>query len=224
MKPLHIRSYVRRQGRMTERQKYALTHYWSDYGIDLDVRLNVEKIFPVNAPWLLEIGFGMGNSLAQLAAEHSDWNFIGIDVHRPGIGSLLSMLHEKKLNNVKIIEHDAIDLFRRFIQPDSLDMIQILYPDPWPKRRHHKRRLIQTSFLDLILPALKTNGLLFIATDWEDYARHIQSVLNSHIALKSMDQNTLKHPLLATRSQTKFETRGLKKGHGIFEFFLKQQI
>lgn len=224
MKHSNIRSYVRRQGRITERQKYALTHYWPIYGVDLKTAIDFKTLFTTDAPQLLEIGFGMGNSLTKLAEAHIDWNFIGVDVHRPGIGASLAMIHNKQLQNIRIIEHDAIDLFKRFIQPHSIDMIQILYPDPWPKQRHHKRRLIQASFLDLILPALKINGFLFIATDWQDYAAHIQSVLSACVGLKRMDLTKLQHPLLISRSQTKFEMRGLKKGHRIFEFCVKKII
>ena len=208
---------------MTPGQAHAYESMMPIYGFEYQKEmLDMQTLFGNNNPVALEIGFGMGESLANLAEAHEDWNFMGVDVHRPGIGALLATVHEKQLSNIKIIEHDAIDLFKRFIKPNSLDMIQILYPDPWPKRRHHKRRLIQSSFLELILPALKTNGFLFIATDWKDYAKHIQSVLHSCAALKSVDQKILKHPLLITRSQTKFQTRGLKKGHNIFEFFMKK--
>ena len=223
MKPSYIRSYVRRQGRITHRQKQALLAYWKKYGIELQTRLNFKEIFSNQAPRLLEIGFGMGEVLAQLAEKHVDWNFIGVDVHRPGIGALLATAHEKKFNNLRIIEHDAVELFERLIPTCSIDIIQILYPDPWPKKRHHKRRLIQTSFLDLILPALKMNGFLLIATDWQDYARHIQTVLNSFTALQPINLKTLEHPLFMTRSKTKFEKRALKKKHSIFEYCVQKK-
>jgi tRNA (guanine-N7-)-methyltransferase len=224
MESSHIRSFVRRQGRMTQRQRYALSHYFSHYGIELKNALDFKKKFPNDTPILLEIGFGMGESLAKLAEENSNWNFVGVDVHRPGIGALLATLHEKKLNNVKIIEQDVVQLFERFIPPYSIDMIQVLFPDPWPKKRHHKRRLIQSSFLKLILPTLKSNGILYIATDWEDYANHIQMVLHHWPQLKPIHLKTIKHPLLNNRLQTKFEMRGLNKGHRIIEFILKKQI
>jgi tRNA (guanine-N7-)-methyltransferase len=224
MTSLHIKSYVRRQGRITDLQRYALQHYWPIYGVDLIAgsMLDFKQLYLNDAPLLLEVGFGMGASLAHLAEKCPDWNFLGVDIHQPGIGALLATLHHKQLNNVRVIEHDAVEVIKQSIPSSTLDMIQILYPDPWPKRRHHKRRLIQKSFIDLIVDRLKPGGLLYIATDWQNYANHIESILAQSPLLKQRNPDTIEHPVMNIELSTKFEKRGKKLGHTIFKFLFQK--
>lgn len=204
----HRRSYVLRQGRMTPAQTRALTELWPQYGIDLSQKI------PITDPTCLEIGFGMGNSLVTQAKNHPEMQFIGIEVHQPGVGSLLLQLEKNQLSNVAIISHDAVEVLEKYIPDHSLSVIQIFFPDPWPKTRHHKRRLIQPEFVKLLHQKLKPHGILHLATDWENYAEQMQEVISAS-KLFEPSAHSLERP------PTKFEQRGRKLGHGVWDLVFK---
>ncbi|MBN1684396.1 MAG: tRNA (guanosine(46)-N7)-methyltransferase TrmB [Gammaproteobacteria bacterium] len=207
-----IKSYVRREGRITPAQKKALQELWPKYGLNMDSgRLNLEQVFNRNAKTILEIGFGMGDSLIQMAQENSDINFIGIDVYAPGVGSILNRIEKNKLKNVKIFHADAVDVLKQAIPDKSLARIHIYFPDPWQKKRHHKRRLIQKDFIALLSKKLQKGGILHIVTDHDDYATHILDATFG-VRHQKLHQRTINRPV------TKFEKRAKKLGHQIHEF------
>lgn len=210
-----IKSFVKREGRMTEAQRRAFEQLWPRYGISFQEQATDFSNLYQNPlqPLVLEIGFGMGQSLFEMATQHPEVNFLGIEVFKTGIGALLVKLEKQPLNNLRIIHADACDVLNQMLITQSLDGIQIFFPDPWRKKRHHKRRLIQVSFIELLLKRLKNNGFIHIATDWEDYALHIQEVFKSFPTLNANSIPKLQRPI------TKYETRGRKLGHSVWEFF-----
>src|SRR3990167_915221 len=176
----YIRSYVPRDGRMTESQHRAMDQLWPQFGISADQGvIDFQKLFGRYAPHILEIGFGTGQSLVHAAQVHPEEDFIGIETHKPGIGSLLLAIERHQIKNVRIYYGDAVGILQNCIPQASLDRVHLFFPDPWPKRRHYKRRLIQKPFVQLIMNKLKQRGVLYIATDWEAYAEHIQSIFIS---------------------------------------------
>jgi len=206
-----IKSFVRREGRMTPAQKQALDSLWSQYGLETSAStIDFSTIFKNQFPTILEIGFGMGSSLLAIAQEHPENNYIGIEVHRPGVGALLANIATHNLTNIRIYCADAIEVLNQCILDNSLTEIIILFPDPWPKKKHHKRRLIQPKFIELIHSKLQPNGYLHIATDWENYAEHIEQIMTQ---TKFFKKTTPK-----PRPETKFEQRGKKLGHKIWDF------
>jgi tRNA (guanine-N7-)-methyltransferase len=213
-----IRSFVRREGRMTRGQQRAFETLWPKYGIEADAPLgDLNQLFGRPGPKVLEIGFGMGDSLAEQAKAHPHNDYIGIEVHRPGVGHLLSIMEKQGLTNLRVFCADAVEVLKFRIPDGCLDAIQIFFPDPWPKKRHHKRRLIQIPLVELLVRKLKPGGKLHIATDWKNYAEHIIEVLQHIPALK----NTAKEgDFLArpdSRPLTKFEQRGRQLGHGVWD-------
>jgi len=175
--------------------------------------LALEAAFGRDAPTVLEIGFGMGETTARIAAENPGRNFLGIEVHSPGVGALLRRLEELGLGNVRVIQHDAVEVVRDMIPAGSLTGIHVFFPDPWPKKRHHKRRLLKKEFVELLASRLVPGGYLHAATDWEEYAEHILQVFSDVESLRNTATTYAERP--AWRPQTKFETRGLKLGHGV---------
>jgi len=202
-----VRSYVLRQGRMTPAQEKALRDLWAGYGMD-----TAQGLIDIPSPAILEIGFGMGQSLAIQAKSHPENHYIGIEVHKPGVGSLLLQIQKEAIQNIRIFCCDAIDVLKNNIPDYALDKIQIFFPDPWPKNRHHKRRLIQTNFIALIHQKLKPGGILHIATDWENYAEHILEIVNQTNLFEKINLTSENQ-----RPETKFETRGKKLGHGVWD-------
>lgn len=215
-----IRSFVIRASRMTNRQRQAIESHWSEYGLDLTEDLkDVTSCFERCAPTVLEIGFGMGNSLVTLAQSRPDINFIGIEVHPPGVGACVASAAEAGLTNLRVIRQDAIEVLERHVADHSLDQVQILFPDPWHKKKHHKRRLIQKELVDLLGQKIVPQGSLRIATDWAPYAEHIESVLSDSevFVARQDDINELR---IETRlGETKFEIRGKRLGHNIVDFW-----
>jgi len=208
-----IRSFVRRMGRVTKGQERALSELWPVYGIDWPCR-DVSANFERNAPLIVEIGFGMGASLVEMASNEPEANFLGIEVYTAGVGSLLLGLEAEEVTNVRVINHDAVEVFEQSIADDSLAGINIFFPDPWPKKRHHKRRLIQSEFVAMVTSKLKPGGVLHCATDWEPYAWQMLEVLRAEPKLT----NTVRDfALRGTRPKTKFERRGDKLGHGVWD-------
>lgn len=202
---------------MTVAQRRALDSLWTRYGIDLEGLVDLDRQFGRRAPRYLEIGFGMGDALAEMAARHPEWDFLGIEVYDPGVGSLLGRLAREGLANVRLMRGDAVEVLRWALPADSLDCVMLHFPDPWPKKRHHKRRLVQPPFVALVRTRLKHGGRFQLATDWEDYARHMRRVLEADEGLRNVAGAGAyaKRPL--ERPVTKFETRGVRLGHGIWD-------
>jgi len=207
---------------MSRAQRLACDELLPVYGIDFaKCLLDFEHLFNRDAPTVLEIGFGMGETTARIAAQHPENNFVGIEVHSPGVGSLLKLTSEQGLTNVRVIQHDAVEVVRGMIAPESLHRIHVFFPDPWPKKRHHKRRLLQPEFVSALSQRLEHGGYLHVATDWQDYAEHILEVLSAEALLENSAPHFAPRP--AYRPQTKFETRGLKLGHGVWDIIFRRR-
>ncbi len=223
--PWRIRSFVRREGRTTRAQQRALVEWWGEFGVEVgDSLLEPERLFGRQAPLILEIGFGDGESLATMAMANPELNYLGIEVHRPGVGHLLLRLAMLGLTNVRIMRADAVEVLERQLPDQCLDHVQIFFPDPWPKTRHHKRRLIQPSFVALLTRKLKPGGQLHVATDCEQYARAILDLLDhsSELTNGAIGQRFALDP--AHRPPTKFERRGRRLGHGVWDLlFVKAE-
>lgn len=218
-----IRSYVLRTGRMTEGQKSAYQQSWPVFGLDYQAEgLDLDKVFQRSAPRVLEIGFGMGHSLAEMAKAEPEKDFIGIEVHSPGVGKLLQLIEAHELKNLRIFEHDAVEVLNNTIPDESLDRVQIYFPDPWHKTKHRKRRLIQADFVQLLRKKLKMGGLIHAATDWENYAMNILKVLEAAEGFdnEAPDQAYIARP--EWRPLTKFEKRGERLGHGVWDLLFKK--
>ncbi|MCC6915983.1 tRNA (guanosine(46)-N7)-methyltransferase TrmB [Nitrosomonas sp.] len=209
-----IRSYVLRQGHFSSAQRHAYETLLPRYGILFAENLiDLNQIFGRTSPKILEIGSGMGETTAEIAGQHPEKDFIAIEVHAPGVGSLLDRIEKRGLTNLRIIPHDAKQVLQHMLARESLDGIHIFFPDPWPKARHHKRRLVQPDLVSLLCDRLKPGGYLHVATDWEDYAIHILQVLSSEKQLVNTAADYTVRP--AYRPLTKFEQRGIKLGHTI---------
>lgn len=219
-----IRSFVLRQGRLTKGQQHALKTVWPLYGIDQsDTLLDFQDLFGRDAPITLEIGFGNGDSLAEMAKAAPERDFIGIEVHRPGVGRLLHLVNEYKLTNVRVINDDAVEVLQNRIPKHSLDRIQLFFPDPWHKKKHNKRRIVQETFLQQVHPLLKSEGIFHLATDWEPYAEHMSDIMEASPNFQSIS-NTPFSERPEYRPLTKFENRGIKLGHGVWDLLYKASI
>lgn len=211
-----IRSFVLRAGRMGTGQMKALEELGPKFMLPYRPELlDFNAAFGRAGPKILEIGFGMGDSTAQIAAAHPESDYLGVEVHTPGVGALLKRIGELSLNNIRIIQHDAVEVLERMIQDASLDGVHIFFPDPWHKKRHHKRRLIQPEFVALLVGKLKPGAYLHLATDWQDYAEQMLAVLSAEPNLVNTAQDYAPKP--DYRPLTKFENRGLKLGHGVWD-------
>jgi tRNA (guanine-N7-)-methyltransferase len=215
--PRKIRSFVRREGRMTRAQREALERLAHSYIIPEDTLNDLDVVFKRCAPRVLEIGFGMGDLLAYMAKVETQKDYLGIEVHRPGIGSLLLKLEKNAIDNVRIICGDAADVLKSHILDESFDCVNLFFPDPWPKKRHHKRRMVQAEFVDLIRYKLKPGGIFHITTDWEDYARHILQVMEAAPHYRNVAGIGEFSPRSLDRPMTKFERRGQHLGHEVWE-------
>jgi tRNA (guanine-N7-)-methyltransferase len=217
-----IRSFVLRSGRMSPAQQRALDTLWPRYGIPFGpVPLNLDQVFGRRAPRVLEIGFGMGETTAQIAAARPDDDFLGIEVHPPGVGSLLKQIDERGLTNLRVIRHDAFEVVAVMIPHGSLAGIHIFFPDPWPKKRHHKRRLLTAHFVHELALRLASDGTLHVATDWEEYAQEILAVLAAEPLLANTAADFAPRP--DYRPLTKFENRGLKLCHGVRDLIFRRR-
>lgn len=212
-----IQSFVLRTGRISQRQKLALDHLPELALPKTDQIWDLDHIFPRAAPTILEIGFGMGQSLLTMAKERSDLNFIGVEVHLAGIGSLLADLIDQKISNVRVAAFDVIEVLTHHIADAALSGVQIFFPDPWPKSRHHKRRLIQSEFIRLLVAKIKPGAFVHCATDWEPYAAQILAVLSNEPELKNKNPCGGYSPRPLDRPKTKFEQRALGLGHDIWD-------
>jgi len=213
-----IRSFVLRQGRQTVAQKRAFDLHWPTYGLDCTAApRDFDAAFGRRAPRVLEIGFGNGEQLAFAAQREPERDFIGVEVHGPGVGRLLNAAAEAGLENLRVYQHDAVEVLQHEIAPASLDEVRIYFPDPWHKKRHNKRRLVQPGFAGLLCDRLRPGGLLHLATDWENYAEHLWEVLDAEPRLQNRAGARGFVPRPEWRRQTHFETRGLKLGHGVWD-------
>ncbi len=223
--PLHqrsIRSFVLRAGRMGSGQARALAVLGPRFLLPYqEATLDLNAIFGRQAPRTAEIGFGMGHATAAIADAHRENDYLGIEVHEPGVGALLKRIEELGLDNLRIVQHDAVEVFTHMLADASLDGIHIFFPDPWHKKRHHKRRLIQPAFVALLLRKLKPGGYLHLATDWEDYARQMLEVLAAEPQLANTADTYAPRP--EYRPLTKFEQRGLRLGHGVWDLVFRRR-
>jgi len=218
-----IKSFVARAGRMTTAQERAWQELWPRYGIeDQGIPLDLRTLFGREAPRTLEIGFGNGESLLALAADRPDQDFLGIEVHRPGVGHLMLRAAALGLTNLRIACRDAVDVLDRQIADATLDAVLLYFPDPWPKKRHHKRRIVQPAFVDLVARKLKTGGRFRLATDWQNYAEQMLEVASSCAALENeFDAGYAPRP--DSRPLTRFENRGQRLGHGVWDLSFRKR-
>ena len=216
-----IRSFVLRQGRLTKGQEQALNNLWPLFGIEYNS--NSPICFDENKPVVLEIGFGMGASLVEMARNAPDKNFLGIEVHKPGVGACLMAIEENQLSNLKVMCHDAVEVLENVIPNHSLDKVQIFFPDPWHKARHNKRRIIQPQFVQLIRQKLKEGGILHLATDWQNYAEHMLEVLTEAEGFENLSATGDYIPRPEDRPITKFEKRGQNLGHGVWDLQFRKK-
>ena len=217
-----IRSFVRREGRLTPAQKRALDEVWPRFGLSIDDNPDFGEIFGRCAPLTLEIGFGNGASLAQMAAQDRHSDFIGIEVHRPGVGRLLMELEQRDLDNVRLFCHDAVEVLEQCIVDAALDRLLLFFPDPWPKKKHHKRRILQSAFVSLVARKLKVNGVFHMATDWQPYAQQMLEIMQAAPAFVSCNQTGGFAARPAYRPVTKFERRGRGLGHDVWDLLYRR--
>jgi tRNA (guanine-N7-)-methyltransferase len=213
---------VRREGRITLAQEQALTRLWPQYGLEANARLDLDACFGRRAPRTLEIGFGNGETLARLADQEPATDFLGIEVHRPGIGHLLMELERREIDNIRVISADAVQALKDCLPDDALDRVLLFFPDPWPKKRHHKRRIVQSDFVELLARKLRTGGILHMATDWEDYAHHMLEVMGGTASFRNLAGTGNLSPRPDYRPVTKFEQRGLRLGHGVRDLLFER--
>ena len=217
-----IKSFVKRNGRITQGQMRSLEDNMQRYGLSSSGKYNFVEIFGNNNPVVLDIGFGNGHDLFLQAESNPHINFIGVEVYLAGIGALLKRVHDKHLSNVRVINHDAVEIIKGCIDKDSISRVQLFFPDPWPKKKHHKRRIVQLDFLAKIYTILQNEGILHIATDVEDYALHMQDVFNE---FNRFEQSSSTKGLHLKRNTTKFETKGINSGRKIWDLiYLKEQV
>lgn len=228
-----VKSFVKRSGRVTKSQQKALNEYSNEYGLNESSNWDFNEIFGNNNRVVLEIGFGDGGNICAMAEKYPEVNFVGVEVYEAGVGKALNTAKEKNLSNIRVCSKDIIDILDNCIQDNSIDKVQIFFPDPWHKSAHHKRRLIQVKFIEKLLPKLKTNNaLIHIATDWENYYEHITEVfqdaklLDKFSKYYNLNKRIFSEELLAdsyilNRVETKFERRGIKLGHNIHDLIFK---
>lgn len=218
----HIRSFVLRQGRVSNAQQRYYDEMMAKVGVPYAAApLDLDAVFGRRAPHILEIGFGMGETSATIAEANPQNDYIGVEVHTPGVGSLCKLISEKNLSNQRIIQHDAVEVLRDMIVPGSLDGVHIFFPDPWPKARHHKRRLIQPPLVATLASRLKPGGYIHCATDWENYAVQMLEVLSGEPQLQNTAEGYAPRP--DYRPLTKFEQRGLRLGHGVWDLVFRKR-
>ena len=220
-----IKSYVLREGRLTTGQERAIKELWPVWGVEYqEALINPAVLFNRdNAPLTVEIGFGMGKSLVEMAGNAPERNFIGIEVHTPGIGACLADIRDHEITNLRIVHHDAVEVFNNMIPDGSVDTLQLYFPDPWHKARHHKRRIVKQEFLDMVIPKLKQGGVIHMATDWENYAEQMLEVLSGDARMENMSADGTYVPRPDFRPLTKFELRGQRLGHGVWDLMFRKK-
>ena len=218
-----VRSFVLRTGRLSEFQRQTMNDNWAAYGLEHQTKpFDFPTIYGNTNPIILEIGFGMGKSLVEMALQNPDKNYLGIEVHTPGVGACLAYAVEKHVKNLRVICHDATEILRDSIADNSLGGLQLFFPDPWHKAKHHKRRIVQPHFVETIYQKLQPNGFIHFATDWQNYAEQMLDVLKSAVGLRNVSPTNDYIPRPDFRPLTKFEQRGHKLGHGVWDlYFIK---
>ncbi|MDH5785178.1 MAG: tRNA (guanosine(46)-N7)-methyltransferase TrmB [Chromatiales bacterium] len=218
-----IRSFVRREGRLTPGQQRAMDELFPRFGIvQDDEMLDLDAIFGRTAPRILEIGFGNGESLAEIARNHPENDYLGIEVHRPGVGHLLQLIEEQGLINLRVMSEDAVEIMQRQLPDGSLDALYLFFPDPWHKKRHHKRRQVNPAWAQLVRSKLRLGGRLHMATDWEHYAEWMRDVLNDAEGFHNLSKTGDYVAKPDYRPETKFERRGLRLGHGVWDLVFEK--
>lgn len=218
-----VKSFVIREGRLTNGQAAAIEQNWPTMGLEYTkTPISISEVFGREAPTTLEIGFGMGKSLVEMAATAPERNFIGIEVHKPGVGACLMDAAEQQLTNVRVYQHDGVEIMADSIGEQSLDCIQLFFPDPWHKKRHHKRRIVQPDFVESLRGNLKIGGVFHMATDWENYAEHMLEVMQQMDGFRNLSptNNYVERP--DSRPLTKFEQRGHRLGHGVWDLMFER--
>jgi len=222
LKNRHIRSFVLRQGRTSPAQQCAIATLMPRFGIPYAARqFDLDQAFGRTAPKILEIGFGMGDSTATIAQTHPEIDYLALEVHTPGVGNLLKLIETEQLANIRIMQHDAVEVLRDMIADNTLDGVHIFFPDPWHKARHNKRRLIQAPFIAQLVQKLKPGGYIHVATDWQDYAEQVLRVLSGEPMLENTAADYAPRP--DYRPLTKFEQRGIRLGHGVWDLVFKRR-
>ena len=225
--PVHkraIHSFVKRKGRQSDRQKQALQQYWPEYGIEYsNALLDFSQLFPDLSVVKLEIGFGNGESLVQMAKLDDSSGYIGIEVHTPGVGNCLNLIHDQQLSNLGLMTHDAIEVLQSMIPPNSLSAVFLFFPDPWHKKRHNKRRIVNNVFKDLLIKVLKPGAVLHMATDWQDYAEHMAQEMLADSRFRNLGNELGYSEKPDYRPITKFERRGLRLGHGVWDLMFEKR-
>lgn len=217
-----IRSFVRREGRLSNRQARALELLWPQFGVDYTgQKIDLPHLFGREAHTVVEIGFGMGASFVAMAKTAPEQNFLGIEVHRPGVGACLADVQDEGVTNVRVMEHDAVEVMLNSLGEKSIDRLQLFFPDPWHKKRHHKRRIVQPEFVQMIRRVLKPGGVFHMATDWENYAEHMLDVMNVAEGFHNQHPETQYAPRPDYRPLTKFEKRGQRLGHGVWDLLFE---
>ena len=221
--PRRVRSFVRRPGRITTGQQRALGELLPRWGIPFGTdQLSLGETFGRDCRRVLDIGFGDGEALLAAAARYPDVDYLGIEVHEPGIGHLLTLIERARLSNIRICDRDAVDVIEQMLPDASFDAVNLLFPDPWPKKRHHKRRIVQPAFVDAVARVLRPQGILHVATDWADYAEHIRLVMGSAATFTEVDSESIEDEALVFRAPTKFERRGRRLGHEVVDLFYRR--
>ena len=219
-----IKSFVLRQGRLTVAQQNALENHWQDYGIDFSRQLlDFKTLFDNDHDVILEIGFGNGESLLQQAINQPQYNFIGIEVHGPGVGHLIHEAHAQKVENIKVIRHDAVEVLEQQITDNSIKQLQLFFPDPWHKKRHHKRRIIKPAFIQLVQQKLKPGGFFHMATDWQHYAEQMLEEMDATELFRNISGKGNYSKTQGARCETKFERRGIRLGHGVWDLIYEKR-
>jgi len=218
-----IKSFVLRQGRLTVAQQNALQNHWQDYGIDYSEQpLNYNELFGNDNDIIIEIGFGDGESLLQQAINFPQFNYIGIEVHGPGVGHLIHGAQTQGIKNIKVIRHDAVEVLQNQVASASIQQLQLFFPDPWHKKRHHKRRIMKPAFIALVAQKLKHDGQFHMATDWQHYAEQMLEEMDSSELFHNVSGKGNYSESRGARSETKFERRGVKLGHGVWDLIYKK--
>lgn len=231
MKPIlfkrEVKSFVRRQRKLTESQTHALHAAWPQFGVVMtDQKLNLDDLFHRHAETILEIGFGLGDTILSMAQQNPDKNYLGIEVHEPGVAAVMQGIIENNITNIRVIQHDAVKVIREWMPDRVLSRVHLYFPDPWPKKKHHKRRIVQPDFIDILCDKLVDGGVLHFATDWQHYAEHMMCVLSGNSRLKNVigENQFADNATLQLRNNTKFEKRGVKLGHGVWDLLFQKRL
>lgn len=223
IKPQRIKSFIRRQGRLTPGQQHAIDTLWDRYCLNPDVDYDFSEVFGRTAPIIMEIGFGNGTSLVEMAEANPELNYIGLEVHTPGVGHILRLIEDKGLNNIRLYNHDAVEVLENRIKDGTLTGLHLFFPDPWHKKKHHKRRIVRPDFVGLLTRKLRSGGYFHAATDWQHYAEEMLTILSANSELTNTSETRDYCPRPDYRPLTKFEQRGIRLGHGVWDIIFTRK-